>query len=88
MTTQVTFRIEEELKKRVMEKAKKEGVSLKTIYLYLTQAWLENKLTLGMIPTYDDTIYTKEDHKAWLQAQEDLKNWDAVTLDELKNLYG
>ena len=73
MTTQVTFRIEEELKKRAMQKAKKEGISLKTVYLYLTQAWLEDKLKLGFMPAYDDAVYTEDDHQAWLQAQEDLK---------------
>ena len=78
MTTQVTFRIDEDIKKRAMAKAKKEGVSLKTIYLYLTQAWLDGQMQLGMQPVLRDDVYTKEDHQAWLEWQEDLKNGDAV----------
>ncbi len=67
MTTQVTFRMDEELKKRAMAKAKKEGVSLKTIYLYLTQARLDGQMELGMQPVHRELVESPEDRAAWIQ---------------------
>ncbi|EAK3353272.1 hypothetical protein DB831_06320 [Campylobacter upsaliensis] len=36
---------------------------------------------------YDDTIMTKEDYEAWVQARKDLENGEALDLDDLKKKY-
>lgn len=87
MTTQVTFRIEDDLKKRAVQKAKAEWVSLKTIYLYLTQAWLDWKLELWMVWPSDDLVLSKEEQKALAQARKDLKSGEYVDAWEvMRNL--
>jgi len=90
MTTQFAFRIDEDLKKRALLKAKKEGVSLKVVYMYMTQAWLEWRIKLGFIPTVPithDDVYTAEDHEARVQGRKDLENGDAVDFSEIIEKY-
>ena len=36
---------------------------------------------------YDDTIMTKEDYEAWVEAREELENGEALDLDDLKKKY-
>ncbi|EAI5358175.1 hypothetical protein BS377_07640 [Campylobacter upsaliensis] len=36
---------------------------------------------------YDDTIMTKEDYEAWVEARKDLENGEALDLDDLKKKY-
>ena len=54
MSTQVSFTADRELKKRTREKAKKDGITLKTILLYSMKAYVEGKIQFGII--------TEEEH--------------------------
>ncbi|EAJ7389302.1 hypothetical protein A0Y70_02210 [Campylobacter upsaliensis] len=36
---------------------------------------------------YDDTIMTKEDYKAWVEARKELENGEALDLDDLRKKY-
>ncbi|EDP6822048.1 hypothetical protein [uncultured Helicobacter sp.] len=36
---------------------------------------------------YDDTIMTKEDYEAWVEARKDLENGEALDLDDLRKKY-
>lgn len=36
---------------------------------------------------YDDTIMTKEDYEAWVEARKELENGEALDLDDLKKKY-
>lgn len=55
MTTQVSFTADNELKQKALEKAKKEGVSLKTVLLYSMKAYVEGKIQFGIL-TQDEQI--------------------------------
>lgn len=49
MSTQVSFTTDAELKKKALEKAKKEGITLKTVLLYSMKAYVEGKIHFGII---------------------------------------
>lgn len=49
MSAQVSFTTDAELKKRALEKAKREGITLKTVLLYSMKAYVENKIHFGMV---------------------------------------
>ncbi|HEF3571187.1 TPA: hypothetical protein R9130_001112 [Campylobacter upsaliensis] len=36
---------------------------------------------------YDDTIMTKEDYEAWVEARKELENGEALDLDDLRKKY-
>ena len=67
MTSQLIVRLDADKKRKIAEKAKAAGVSMQVVFSYLADAWLDNKLELGMNPVYRDDVYTKEDHQAFLQ---------------------
>ncbi len=56
MSTQVSFTADLELKKRTLEKAKKEGITLKTILLYSMKAYVEGKIHFGIISEEEHEI--------------------------------
>lgn len=49
MITQVSFTADEGLKKKALEKAKKEGVTLKTVLLYSMKAYVDDKIRFGIM---------------------------------------
>lgn len=49
MNTQVSFTTDRELKIKALEKAKKEGVTLKTVLLYSMKAYVEGKIHFGIV---------------------------------------
>jgi len=55
MTSQVSFTADNELKKKALEKAKKEGISLKTVLVYSMKAFVEGKIQFGVL-TQDEQI--------------------------------
>lgn len=51
MTTQVSFTADENLKNKALEKAKKEGITLKTLFIYTMKGFVEGKISLGIEAT-------------------------------------
>jgi len=49
MTSQVSFTADNDLKQKALDKAKKEGVSLKTVLVYSMKAYVEGKIQFGML---------------------------------------
>lgn len=56
MTTQVSFTTDLELKKKALEKAKKEGLTLKTVLLYSMKAFVENKIHFGILTSSEPEV--------------------------------
>jgi hypothetical protein len=56
MTTQVSFTADAELKKKALKKAKKEGITLKTILLYSMKAYVEGKIHFGVTSRQEPEI--------------------------------
>lgn len=56
MSTQVSFTTDADLKKKALEKAKKEGMTLKTILLYSMKAYVEGKIHFGVISQEEPEI--------------------------------
>lgn len=48
MITQVSFTTDAELKKKALQKAKKDGITLKTILVYSMKAYVDNKIHFGI----------------------------------------
>ncbi len=48
MNTQVSFTTDLNLKKLALEKAKKEGITLKTLLIYAMKGFVEGKISLGL----------------------------------------
>ncbi|MBI5414894.1 hypothetical protein HZA38_05275 [Candidatus Peregrinibacteria bacterium] len=54
MITQISFTADEELKNKAMEKAKKEGITLKTLLVYSMRSFVEGEITLHLISTTEE----------------------------------
>lgn len=48
MTTQVSFTTDEDLKNKALQKAKLEGITLKTLFIYTMKGFIEGKISLGI----------------------------------------
>ena len=48
MTTQVSFTADENLKNKALQKAKEEGITLKTLFIYTMKGFVEGKIALGI----------------------------------------
>lgn len=48
MTTQVSFTADEDLKNKALQKAKNEGITLKTLFIYTMKSFIEGKISLGI----------------------------------------
>jgi len=48
MSTQIVFKANEELKKKAMEKAKSEGVTLKAVLYNALKLYIDGKLNFGL----------------------------------------
>lgn len=62
MTTQVSFTTDEALKNKAMKKAKEEGITLKTLFVYAMKGFVEGKFTLGILPVDDEEPEVEEFH--------------------------
>jgi len=49
MNSQVSFMANSELKKKALDKAKREGITLKTILLYSMKAYVDGKIQFGIL---------------------------------------
>lgn len=49
MTSQVSFTADNDLKQKALDRAKKEGVSLKTVLVYSMKAYVEGKIQFGIL---------------------------------------
>ena len=61
MTSQVAFTADTELKNKALEKAKHEGITLKTLFVYSMKAFVDGKIKLGIIsdeePMVEEVIF-------------------------------
>ncbi|MEK7524243.1 MAG: hypothetical protein AAB588_04420 [Patescibacteria group bacterium] len=48
MTIQVSFTADENLKNKAMEKAKNEGITLKTLFVYAMKGFVDGKIALSL----------------------------------------
>lgn len=53
---QISFMSDAELKKKALEKAKREGITLKTILCYSMKAYVENKIHFGIVQEEEPEI--------------------------------
>lgn len=49
MTTQISFTADEKLKELTASKAKEEGITLKTLFIYSMKAFVDGKIQLSMV---------------------------------------
>lgn len=54
MLTQISFTAEEGLKKKAMQKAKAKGVTLKSVLIFSMEAFADDKIDVGIIPSITD----------------------------------
>ncbi len=48
MTTQVSFTADEDLKNKALQKAKDEGITLKTLFIYTMKGFVKGDISLGI----------------------------------------
>ncbi|MEK7172285.1 MAG: hypothetical protein AAB739_05250 [Patescibacteria group bacterium] len=48
MTTQVSFTADENLKNKALQKAKDEGITLKTLFIYTMKGFVEGNISLSI----------------------------------------
>ena len=56
MTTQVSFTSDADLKKKALQKAKTEGITLKTVLIYSMKAYVEGKIHFGMMGNVEPEV--------------------------------
>ena len=54
MTTQISFTADKSLKNKAMEKAKKEGITLKAFLTYSMRSYVEGKMKLDLVATNNE----------------------------------
>ncbi len=60
MSTQVSFTADLDLKEKALAKAKKDGMTLKTILLYSMKAYVDGKIHFGIIGRNEDETEVEE----------------------------
>ncbi|MEK7545077.1 MAG: hypothetical protein AAB551_03015 [Patescibacteria group bacterium] len=58
MTSQISFTADNSLKQKVLEKTKREGLTLKAVLLYSMKAYLENQIRFGIL--HDQEVDVEE----------------------------
>ena len=56
MNSQVSFIANSELKKKALDKAKNEGITLKAILLYSMKAYVEGQIKFGLLGNSDSDV--------------------------------
>lgn len=89
MTTLVKFRMENEDKEVLESMLKDMGLDLDTAFRIFTQKVLKTgKIPFELSSSVDtDTLWTKEDERAYKKALRDLENKESLSLDALKEKY-
>ncbi|KKQ72192.1 MAG: hypothetical protein UT33_C0005G0113 [Candidatus Peregrinibacteria bacterium GW2011_GWC2_39_14] len=69
MTTQVSFVTDLDLKNQALEKAKREGITLKTLLIYAMKGFVAGKISLGIEvfekePEVEEIIFNDKDINA------------------------
>lgn len=54
MLSQISFTADDILKKQALEKAKKEGITLKTVLIYSMKNYVEGKVEFYLFPKYEE----------------------------------
>jgi len=82
MNVQVNFTTDPELKKAALMRAKKEGMTMKTVFNMFLKSYSMGDISFRLDVARDD-IFTEEDAKDYSKALEDLKNGDVMTGEQL-----
>jgi purine-nucleoside phosphorylase len=61
MLAQISFTADEKLKEKTMRKAKEKGVTLKSVLIFSMEAFANEKINLGIIPSNEDVEELKFD---------------------------
>lgn len=89
MTSLIQFRMESEDKEVLEVLLKDMGLDLSTAFRIFAQKVLKTgKIPFELSSNIDpDTLWTKEDEKAYKKALKDLENKESISLSELKAKY-
>ena len=85
MITQVAFKTDNELKKSALQKARREGVTLKAVLTYFMRSYVQGDIEIGVIHR-DSEGFTKQACESILATAKDPKNistGEFETKDEL-----
>ena len=90
MITQVIFKIDPKLKKAAQKKAASEGITYSDILQSATRMYVEGKYQMaGFVPAdWEPIKLTKTELAKIKKAQENFKNGNYYTLQELRNELG
>lgn len=85
MITQVAFKTDVELKKSALQKAKREGVTLKAILTYFMRSYIAGDIELGIVhrDTNGFTKAAREDFMRTLKDPQNTTTGSFETKDEL-----
>ena len=78
MTTQVIFKIDKKLKDQAMKKAQHEGIAFASVLKLATQAYINGKLDVELVPQEKLNAKTRRE---LIQISKDIKagkNWNAL----------
>ncbi|MEI7511197.1 MAG: hypothetical protein WCJ84_03515 [Candidatus Peregrinibacteria bacterium] len=89
MSTQVSFTVANAaVKEKAWKRAKSEGITIKALLNFCMNAYAENTLSLGILPSLADTEFTEANKRAWKKARKDLENGvNIVSWEEMKEKY-
>ncbi len=81
---QIMFTTDEELKLQTMRKLKKEWSSLKALLQYAMRAYVNDKISLGILIVDDEDVWTPELEKTYQERMHDFEqgknymSWDEL----------
>jgi len=73
---QIVFTTDPSLKKKTLEKLKTEGSTLKSLLQYTMRAYLQWRISLGIIT--DDDVWTPELERDYQQKAKDFSQWKNI----------
>ncbi len=81
---------DDDLRKRVIEKAKEEGINMDDLLAFFLRGYVEDRFFVDEVcDDYDDTVFTEEDRQTYLEAKRDFDNGvNIVSFEDLKKKYG
>ena len=86
MTAQVAFRTDEALKKSALQKAKREGVTLKAVMTYLMRSYVQGDIELGVVHR-DAEGFTKQARETILSASRSPENTSTGSFASKEDLF-
>ncbi len=85
-TAQIVFTTDATLKKQTLQKLKKEWSTLKSLLQYTMRAYLQGRISLGIIP--EDDMWTAELEAEYKASAKDFSQWkNIVERDTLVKKY-